>query len=350
MKATFEINGRPIGPGCGVYVVAEISANHAQDYTRAEKLVRAAAETGADAVKLQTYTPDTLTIESDKECFRVREGTLWAGQTLHELYASAYMPWDWQPRLLKVARQMGVELFSSPFDPTAVEFLDEMGVAAFKIASFELVDLPLIELVASKGKPILMSTGMATLEEITDAVAAVARGGGSELALLKCTSAYPAPPQSVNLRTIVDLASRFGVPAGLSDHSLSPAVPVAAVALGTCVIEKHFTLSRADGGPDVAFSLEPAEFRTMVEQIRMAEAALGEVRYEPTDAEAAARAFRRSLFVVADVKKGEPFTAANVRSIRPADGLAPKHYGEVLGRKAACDIERGTPLSWDLLA
>jgi N-acetylneuraminate synthase len=338
-----------IGPAFPVYVIAEISANHNQDFEQAVRLVRAAKEAGADAVKLQTYTPDTITIRSDRPEFRVGGGTIWDGRTLYDLYAEAYTPWDWQPKLKQLADDIGIHLFSTPFDPTAVDFLEAMNVPAYKIASFELVDLPLVRKIAQTGKPIIMSTGMATLAEIDEAVQAIREAGGRELALLKCTSGYPALPEEMNLRTIPHLAEAFGVPVGLSDHTLDNASAVAAVALGACIVEKHFTLSRAVPGPDSAFSLEPAEFRAMVDAIRTAEKALGRVHYGVNPREAASRAFRRSLYVVKDVKVGEVFTDENVRSIRPANGLPPKHLAEILGRRAGREIAAGTPLSWELL-
>ncbi len=347
MTPVLEIAGRRIGPGRPVYVIAELSANHGGDFARAERLVELAHEAGADAVKLQTYTADTLTLDSDRPCFVVPEGSPWAGRTLHDLYAEAAMPWEWQPRLAEVAADLGLALFSTPFDATAVDFLEAMGVPAYKIASFEVVDLPLIRLVAATGKPLILSTGMATVEEIGEAVTAFGEAGGEELALLKCTSSYPAPPDTLDLATIPDLASRFGVPVGLSDHSMDEAVPVVAVALGACVLEKHLTISRADGGPDAGFSLEPDELRRTVEAVRLAEQAVGRVRYGPLPEEAASLAHRRSLFVVWDVARGEELTESNVRSIRPADGLAPKHLDAVLGRRAARALPRGTPLTWD---
>lgn len=341
-----RIADRNIGPGEPAYIIAEMSANHGQSYERAEAIVRAAAKSGADAVKLQTYTADTLTIPCDAEPFRIK-GTLWEGRTLHDLYGEAYTPWEWQPRLAAVARELGVHLFSTPFDATAVDFLEKMDVPAHKVASFEIVDIPLLRCIAATGKPVVMSTGMASLAEIDEAVRALREGGCTQLALLKCTSAYPAPPASMNLRTIPHLAEAFGVPAGLSDHTLGTAVPVAAVALGACIIEKHFTLSRADGGPDAAFSLEPDEFSEMVRAVRTAEAALGRVNYAVSDKERQSRVFRRSLFVVRDVKQGEIFTPDNVRSIRPAHGLHPRHHDEIMGRRAARDMACGTPLNWD---
>lgn len=349
MNSWIEISGRWIGFGHSVYVVAEVSANHNQNFDQAVRIIQAAHEAGADAIKLQTYTPDTLTINCDNEYFRIGKGTLWEGKTLYQLYGEAYTPWDWQPKLKVIANELGMDLFSTPFDFTAVDFLEEMGVPAYKIASFELVDLPLIRRVAQTGKPIIMSTGMATLAEIDEAVRTAREAGATQIALLKCNSAYPAPPEEMNLRTIPHLAEAFGVPVGLSDHTLGIAVPTAAVALGACIIEKHLTLSRSIPGPDSAFSLEPQEFKAMVEAVRMVEKALGQVSYEASPREAASRVFRRSLFVVKDVQAGELFTEENVRSIRPGYGLHPRYLPEVLGRRAARNIEGGTPLGWDLV-
>lgn len=346
----FRIGMRKIGAGAPAYLIAELSANHNQSLDYATAIVCAAKEAGADAIKLQTYTPDTITMQSDKESFRVSGGTLWDGSRLYELYGQAYMPWEWQAPLQKTAQDIGLDFFSSAFDPTAVDFLETLNVPAHKVASPELIDLPLVEKMARTGKPLILSTGMATFEEIGEAVDAARGAGATEIALLKCTSAYPAPPEAMNLRTIPAMAEAFGVPVGLSDHTLGTAVPVAAVTLGACIVEKHFTLRRADGGPDSAFSLEPHEFRQMVDAIRVAERALGEVHYGVTPEDANGRAYRRSLFVVQDVAAGEVFTAENVRSIRPANGLAPKHLNEVLGRRAARLIERGTPLAWELVA
>ena len=344
-----EISGRRIGLGNPTYIVAELSANHRQNFNDAVELVNKAKEAGADAVKLQTYTPDTLTIQSDRPEFRIGGGTLWDGKTLYDLYREAYMPWEWQPKLKEIADSLGIDLFSTPYDKTAVDFLEEMGVPAFKVASFEVVDTPLIEYIASKGKPIIISTGMATPGEIEEVVRTVHEAGASNLALLKCTSAYPALPEEANLRTIPRLAEAFKVPVGLSDHTLGITVAVTAVALGACVVEKHFTLSRSIPSPDSAFSMEPEEFKSMVEAIRTAEKALGEVCYEPSEREVKSRAFRRSLFVVKDMKKGEIFTEENVRSIRPGHGLRPGCLKDILGRKAAQDIQRGIPLSWELV-
>lgn len=344
-----EIAGRKIGAGSPCYIVAEMSANHNQDFDQAVRILRAAKEAGADAIKLQTYTPDTITIQSDRPEFRIGGGTLWDGRTLYDLYGEVYTPWDWQPKLKKMADDLGLTLFSSPFDKSAVDFLEKMKVPAYKVASFEIVDIPLIEYIASKGKPVIISTGMATLEEVAEAVEAARQAGTKEIALLKCTSAYPAQPGEMNLRTIPHLAETFGVPVGLSDHTLGIAVPVAAVALGACIVEKHFTLTRSLPGPDSAFSLEPAEFKAMVEAIRTAEKALGEVSYELGEQEAKSHVFRRSLYVVKDTRAGELFTEENVRSIRPGNGLHPRHLKEVLGKRAKQDIKRGTPLSRELV-
>jgi pseudaminic acid synthase len=346
-----RIAGRPVGEDpTRTFVIAELSANHGGSLDGALELVRAAAEAGADAIKLQTYRPDTITIESDLEPFRISAGTVWDGQTLFSLYTDAYTPWEWHAALRDEALRLGVAWFSSPFDRSAVDFLESLDVPAYKIASFELVDIPLIERVAATGKPTIMSTGMATLDEIGEAVNAARNAGAEQIALLKCTSAYPAPADEANLRTIPDLAERFGVPVGLSDHTLGTAVPVAAVAVGAVIVEKHMTLRRADGGPDSGFSLEPREFAEMVAEIRTAERALGEVSYTPTQGEVGSRGLRRSLFVVEDVARGEPFTDANVRSIRPGHGLHTRHLPEVIGRMAARNVRRGTPLTWDLIA
>jgi pseudaminic acid synthase len=342
------INGRKIGPGQPTYVVAEMSANHHQDFAQAVRILEAAHRAGADAVKLQTYTPDTLTIPCDSDYFRIK-GTLWEGKMLYDLYGEAYTPWEWQPKLKQVADSLGLALFSTPFDASAVDFLEDMGVPAYKIASFELVDLPLIRRIAATGKAIIMSTGMATLGEIDEAVRTVWENGSQELILLKCTSAYPAPLGEMNLRTIPHLAEAFGVPAGLSDHTMSPIVPVAAVTLGACLIEKHFTLSREVSGPDSAFSQEPDEFGAMVRAVRAVEQVLGKVSYETTEKEQSSRVFRRSLFVVQDIEPGERFTSDNVRSIRPGHGLHTRFLEQVLGRRAAVQIPKGTPLIWGMV-
>lgn len=347
-SASFRIGNRDVGDGKPAFIVAELSANHGGTLERAMRIVEAAADCGADAVKLQTYTADTLTVDADNEHFRIK-GTLWEGRTLHDLYREAHLPWEWHEPLRKAALDRGLEFFSTPFDPTAVSFLASLGVSAWKIASFEIVDIPLIRLVAAQGQPLIMSTGMATQEEIAEAVDAARQAGAPSIVLLKCTSAYPARPEDMHLRTIADMRERFGVPVGLSDHTLGVAVPVAAVMVGACVIEKHLTLARADGGPDSAFSLEPHEFAEMVTSVRTAERALGDVSYAGSGGESASRAFRRSLFIVRDVRKGETLTSESVRSIRPGAGLHPRHLAEVIGRIAARDLAKGTPLHWDLL-
>ncbi|MDA8162359.1 MAG: pseudaminic acid synthase [Desulfobacteraceae bacterium] len=349
MGGAIKIGEKLVGKGHPVYIVAEISANHNQDISQAIRLVEAAKESGADAVKLQTYTPDTLTIDCNNEFFLIR-GNIWAGKTLYDLYREAYTPWEWHPRLKNVAEGLGMGFFSTPFDGTAVDFLEQLGVPVYKVASFELIDIPLLRAVAATGKPVIMSTGMATLAEIDEAVRTLLDGGSRAVALLKCTSAYPAVADDMNLMTIANLADTFGLPVGLSDHSLEIAVPVAAVTLGAVIVEKHITLSRARGGPDSAFSLEPHEFKAMVDSVRVAERAVGHVSYSVTEGERSSRVFRRSLFVVEDVSAGEFFSEKNVRSIRPGFGLHPRNIYDVIGRRAARDINRGTPLSWDLVA
>jgi pseudaminic acid synthase len=339
-----------VGQGRPCFVVAEMSANHGGDFDRAVEIIHAMKAAGADAVKLQTYTADTLTIDSDQAHFRVGEGTLWEGRTLHDLYKEAYTPWEWHGPLQAIASDIGLEFFSTPFDETALVFLESLSTPVYKIASFEIVDLPLIERVASMKRPMIISTGMATFEEILEAVGAARSSGCESLILLKCTSAYPASFDEMDLRTIPDMAQAFGVPVGLSDHSLGVAVPIAAVALGACLIEKHFTLNRDTGGPDDAFSLEPQEFKDMVTAVRNAEAALGTVRYSVSERETASRAFRRSLFAVENIKAGEVMTVDNVKSIRPGNGLPPRRLPSVLGRVAARDIMRGTPMNDDLIS
>lgn len=349
MSNHITIGNRRIGSGQRTYIIAEMSANHGQSFEKALALVEAASSAGADAIKLQTYTADTLTLDCNNDHFQIK-GTIWNGQSLHQLYSEACTPWEWQPKLKMAAENLGLHCFSSPFDATAVEFLETMNSPAYKIASFELVDLELIRQVARTGKPVLISTGMASLGEIAEAVSAFRGAGGRELALFKCTSAYPSPPEEMNLRTIPHLADAFDVPVGLSDHTLGIAVPTAAVAVGACMVEKHFTLSRADGGPDAPFSLEPAELKEMVSAIRTAEKALGGVDYTVSRKEEASRVFRRSLFATHDIPAGGELTSENVRSVRPGCGLPPKYLSAVLGRHARSDIPRGTPLSWDLLA
>lgn len=346
---TIQIDGRKIGPGQPAYVIAEISANHNQALNEALDLIALAKDCGADAVKIQTYTPDTITLDCDNDYFRIGKGTLWEGKNLHQLYGEAYTPWEWHADLFAHARKVGITLFSSPFDETAVDLLAKLDAPAYKIASFELGHLPLIRRTALAGKPIILSTGMGTLAEIAEAVDAARSAGCRELALLKCTSAYPAPPEEANLRRIPHMAEAFGVPAGLSDHTMGSSVAVASVCLGGCIIEKHFTKSRAVPGPDSAFSMEPAEFKQMVVDIRMAEQALGRVTYERTAKEEASTVFRRSIFVVQDIPAGGDITPENVRIIRPGYGLAPRHWEAVMGRKVREPLVRGTPLSWSSL-
>ncbi len=345
MSQTIDIRGRTIGSGASVYIVAEMSANHNHDFEQAVKILEAAKQAGADAVKLQTYTPDTMTLDCDNGYFKI-EGTIWEGKNLYDLYDEAYTPWDWQPKLKEIAEGLGLDLFSTPFDAKAVDFLEHMGVPAHKVASFEIVDLPLLRKIARTGKPIIMSTGLATLGEVDEAVQTIREAGGTQLALLKCTSAYPALPEEMNLRTIPHLTEAFDVPVGLSDHTLDIAVPAAAVALGACIIEKHITLSRADGGPDSAFSLEPSEFKSMVSAVRVVERSLGTVHYGVSESESKSRVFRRSLFVVRDMKAGELFTEENVRSIRPSYGLHTRYFDQIMCRRASQDLQLGTPLDW----
>ncbi len=344
-----KVGGRLISPGQPTYIVAEISANHNQNYEETVRLIHAAKDAGADAVKLQTYTPDTITIDCSSEHFRIGEGTLWEGRILYDLYREAYTPWEWHAELFDVARELRIDIFSTAFDPSAVEFLEDLSVPLHKVASFEIVDIPLIEKMASTGKPLIISTGMATLGEIEEAVQAARKAGANQIVLLKCTSAYPAPLEEMDLRTIPHLSEAFAVPVGLSDHTLGSEVPIAAITLGACIVEKHFTLSRSIRGPDSAFSMEPQEFKTMVKTIRNVEKALGRVRYGASKQEAENRIFRRSLFVVKDLNAGELFTIENIRSIRPAFGLHPRYLKEILGRKANRDISVGTPMNWDIV-
>ena len=346
LKPHIEINGRKIGLGQPTYIIAEISANHHQNFDRAVELVQLAHRSGADAVKLQTYTADTLTIDSDQPHFQINQGTVWDGTRLYDLYKEAYTPWEWQPELMKIANQFGIDLFSSPFDATAVDFLESMNVPAYKIASFEIIDVPLLRKVAATGKPVIVSTGMATIDEIEQAVEILQANGCDQIALLKCTSAYPAPLDSMNLNTIADLKSRFQIPVGLSDHTLASLAPVVSVCLGGTIIEKHLTVSRNEKGPDSSFSLEPEEFAEMVGAVREAEKTIGSVHYGTTKSDKNNLAFRRSLFAVQDIQAGEKFTDQNVRSIRPGQGLEPVHIDQVMKSNAAETIPRGTPLNW----
>jgi pseudaminic acid synthase len=349
MLKSFALNNRYIGEGHPVFIVAELSANHLQNFDNAVKLIKEAKKAGADAVKLQTYTADTITIDCDNKYFQITQGTIWDGTTLHKLYQEAYTPWEWQPKLKEIAEEIGLVCFSSPFDLTAVDFLEDLGVPAYKIASFEINDLPFIEYIASKGKPIIISTGIATLVDIEEAISACKRMGNDQVALLKCTSAYPSPLEEINLNVIPNMEKTFNVIPGISDHTLGHAVAVGAVALGAKIIEKHITLSRAEGGPDSQFSMEPNEFAAMVKAIRDVEKALGQVTYELTEKQKKSREHARSLFVITDIKKGEIFTENNVRSIRPGYGLPTKFINEILGKKAKSDIKKGTPMNWDLV-
>lgn len=348
MASEFKIGDRLIGPGHPPYVVAEISANHNGDLDRAMAIMRAAREAGADAVKLQTYTPDTMTIDHDGKGFMIAEGP-WAGHTLYDLYAKAQTPWQWHGDLFALGRELEITVFSTPFDETAVAFLEEFDPPAHKIASFELTDIPLLECVARTGRPVMLSTGIADEKEIETAVNAIRKAGCRQLALLHCVSGYPTPIEESNLQTIPDLAKRFGCVAGISDHTLGTASAIAAVALGASMIEKHVTLHRADGGFDSAFSLEPDELGRLCEESRLAWSALGEAGYGRKPSEETSIVFRRSLFVVKDMKEGDAFSADNIRRIRPGSGLSPEHLPEVLGRQAASDIARGTPLDWNLI-
>lgn len=330
-----------------VFIIAELSANHNGSLDTALKTITAMKESGADAIKLQTYTPDTITLDCDSELFTISQGTLWDKRKFHDLYAEAMTPWEWHPILFDHAKSLGMEAFSSPFDTSAVDFLSELEVPAYKIASFEITDIPLIEYTASKGKPIIISTGIATLSDIEEALDACKRMGNDQITLLKCTSAYPAALEEMNLLTIADMKKRFGENVGLSDHTMSLSAPVAAVALGARVIEKHFILDRGMGGADSAFSLEPDEFKAMVDAVRDTEKLLGKVTYELSEKSLKSREFSRSLFIAEDVKAGETITAANVRSVRPGFGLAPKYLSEILGKSFTADASKGTPLSWE---
>lgn len=340
------IAGRGIGPEQRPYVIAELSANHLGSKDKALETVAAAAGAGADAVKFQHYTPETITLRSDHPDFRVSGGTLWDGRQLWDLYAEAMMPWEWTPDLVAEAERCGITWLSSPFDPSAIDYLDSLDVPAIKIASFELVDLPLIRDAASRGRPLLLSTGMATLGEIDDAVGASRNAGCEQLVLLRCNSGYPAEPAEMNLRSIPEMQKLWDLPVGLSDHTLGHTAAVAAVALGACVIEKHFTLNRADGGPDAEFSAEPDELRDLIEAVSEAHAALGAVTFGPSEREQSSIAFRRSLRVVEPIKGGDIITRSSVRSVRPAGGLPPDAIDSVEGLVAARDLAVGEPLTW----
>lgn len=349
MNREIKIGKHVISKNTPCFIVAEMSANHNMDYDRAVAIIRAAKEAGADAVKIQTYTADTITLNCDDDCFQITQGTLWDGITLHKLYESAYTPWEWQGKLRDAALEMGLEFFSSPFDESSVDFLEELGVPAYKVASFEITDIPLIRRIAKKGKPVILATGVARLSDIDLAVRTCREVGNEDVILLKCTSAYPTPYEDVNLRTIPSMGDTFDCLTGLSDHTMGSVVAGAAVALGARMVEKHLTLSRADGGADSAFSMEPAEFKEMVDNIRKIEAALGKITYDLTPGQEREREHSRSLFVARDMKAGEVFTPENLRSVRPANGLHTMYYEEILGKKIARDARMGTPMSWELV-
>jgi pseudaminic acid synthase len=348
LRASISISSRKIGIGYPVYIVAEMSANHNHNFDQAIRIIEAAKEAGADAIKLQTYSPDTMTIDVHNKFFQIK-GTVWEGKNLYDLYGEAYTPWEWQPKLKKIAEKLKIDLFSSPFDQTAVDYLVKLDMPAYKIASFELVDLPLIRHIAETGKPVIMSTGLASLAEIDEAVKIFREAGGNQIALLKCTSAYPAPLEEMNLRTIPHLAEVFDVPVGISDHTIGIEAAIAAVALGACIVEKHFTLSRHFYGPDSSFSIEPEELKALVKAIRRTEKALGSICFGTTEQERSSLVFRRSLFVVKDIEANEEFTEENVRSIRPGFGLHTRHLKEVIGCKAKTYIPKGSPLDWNMI-
>jgi pseudaminic acid synthase len=345
---SFSINGRPIGPGHPPYIIAEVSANHNGEINRAFQVIRAAKAAGADAVKFQTYTADTMTIDHDSAEFRIDEGP-WAGQTLYELYQSAATPWEWHEALFAMAKEVGIAAFSTPFDETAVEFLKSLDVPAYKVASFEAIDLPLIDCIARTGKPVIISTGMATAMEIDEAVTAARNAGCSELALLHCVSAYPAEAEDYKLMSIPELLKRQNTIVGLSDHTIGMGVAVSAVTLGATIVEKHLTISRADGGPDSGFSSEPDEFKELCDTLGKIWVALEEKSDNPVQSEEANLMFRRSIYAISNITAGEGLTRENLRTIRPGYGLPPKEYGSLLGRKAKNTIKRGTPISWDLV-
>lgn len=346
---TISIGSSAIGIDTPTFIIAEMSGNHNGDLSRALSIVDAAVDAGVDAIKLQTYTADTITLDCDNEYFRTQKGGLWEGRTLYDLYAEAYTPWEWHKAIIQHAKERNIICFSSPFDFSAVDFLEDLNVPAYKIASYEIQDIPLISKVAKTGKPVIMSTGIATLSDIYSAVEACKAVGNNNIILLKCTSAYPSPFEEMNIKVIPHMMQMFNCPCGLSDHSLGSEVAVAAVALGARVVEKHLTLSRKDGGVDAAFSMEPNEFKSLVNQIRNVEKALGKVTYDLTEKQVEGRTGGRSLFVSKDIRKGEVFTENNIKSVRPSVGMAPKFYYDVLGRKANCDIKMGTPLSWNYI-
>ena len=343
-----QIAGRLIGQKYAPYIIAELSANHNGKLDIAMKIIEEAKKSGADAVKLQTYTADTITLNSDAEEFQIHGG-LWDGKTLYELYKEAHMPWDWHKPLFEHAHKLGITIFSSPFDNTAVDLLEDLNAPAYKIASFEAVDLPLIKYVASTGKPMIISTGMANAEEIQEAIDAAREGGCKELAILHCVSGYPAPAEDYNLRTIPDMIERFGLVTGLSDHTLDNSTAIASVALGASIIEKHFTLNRNGGGPDDSFSLEPAELSALCRDAKTAWKAMGSVDYGRKSSEQGNIQFRRSLYFVKDLQVGEVITPDSIRSVRPGFGISPKYLNDLIGRPVVRDVRYGTPCKWDLI-
>lgn len=344
-----KIGHYTIDKNAPVFIIAELSANHNGSIATAIETVKAAKRAGADCIKLQTFTADTITLDSKKEDFKISQGTLWDGQYLHDLYKTTHLPWEWHQEIMEVAKEEGLICFSSPFDPTSVEFLEKLNVPAYKIASFEITDIPLIELIASKGKPVIISTGIAEQEDIELALEACRRMGNNDVALLKCTSSYPAPIEEANMCMVKDLAERYGVISGLSDHTMGSTVPVVATVMGAKIIEKHFILDHSLGGADASFSMDEAEFSEMVKAVREAESAIGIVDYTLTEKQRKGRDFCRSLYVVKDIKAGEVLTKDNVRSVRPGFGMHPKFYHEVLGQKALEDLEKGDPLNADLI-
>ncbi len=349
MDKEIYIGGRLVSEEAPAFIIAEMSANHLMDFDRAAAIMRAAKEAGADAIKIQTYTPDSITLNCDDPCFQITQGTIWDGTTLHKLYETAYTPWEWQPELKKTAEEMGLIFFSSPFDLHSIDFLEEMNVPAYKVASPEITDIPLLKKIAGTGKPVIISTGIAYMADIELALRTCREAGNEQVILLKCTSAYPSPYEDIHLRTIPSMKENFDCILGLSDHTMGSAVAGAAVALGAKVVEKHLTLRRADGGADAAFSMEPEEFRKMVADIRRIEKALGKAAYALTEKQEKTRTYSRSLFVAEDMKAGELFTPENLRSVRPGCGLHTRHYEEILGKKITRDARMGTPMSWDLV-
>ena len=343
---TIVINGREIGPDCDPYIFAEMSANHNGDINAAFRIIEEAVKSGADAVKIQTYTPDTITLKSDLPDFQI-QGGLWGGKSLYELYEWAHTPWDWHRPLFDYARKLGITIFSSPFDATAVDLLEDLNAPAYKIASFEAIDIPLIRYVAATGKPMIISTGMADAVEIAEAIDAAKEAGCTQLAILHCVSGYPAPAEDYNLRTIPDMIDRYGLVTGLSDHTLDNTTAIASIVLGASIVEKHFTLDRSGGGPDDSFSLEPADLEALCRDSKTAKSALGKVDYGRKSSEKGNIQFRRSLYFVESLSKGDTVSPDSVRSVRPGYGIAPKFYNEVLGRKVKRDVEYGVPVSWD---